>query len=401
VSTRRHISREIDGMVARRTYTRLLTAPAQSFFLLGLRGSGKSTWARQTFPDARRFDLFDGALYQDYLRNPGLFGPELALCPPAATVVVDEIQRLPTLLNEVHRFIEERQFRFVLLGSSARKLKRTGSNLLAGRALQRELMPLLPHELGADFDLPRVLRSGSLAIIWQAADPADSLRAYVQLFLKEEIQAEALVRNLPGFARFLPIAAVFHGQVLNTAGLARDAGIARTTVVGYLEILADAYLAWLLPAYEARLRVKERRHPKFYWTDPGVVRAVRKEFHPPTTVEQGALLEGWVGMLLRAYGDPVCGLGSRYDGLFYWSPAAGDTEVDFLVQRGREFVAIEVKAKTRLGTRDFAGLKAIAQLPGLTRRLMVFVGERPFRTADGVDALPVPHFLEELEAGRV
>jgi len=291
-------------------------------------------------------------------------------------VIVDEIQRLPTLLNEVHRFIEERQLRFVLLGSSARKSKRAGSNLLAGCALQRELLPLLPQELGADFELARVLRSGSLAIIWQAAEPADSLRAYVQLFLKEEIQAEALVRNLPGFARFLPTAAIFHGQVLNTAGLARDAEIARTTVVGYLEILADTYLAWLLPAYEARLRVKERRHPKLYWTDAGVVRAVRQEFHPPTSEEQGAPLEGWVGMLLRAYGDPVCGLGLRHDGLFYWSPAGGETEVDFLLQRGREFVAIEVKAKTRLGTRDFAGLKAIA-------------------------ALPVPHFLEQLEAGRV
>jgi predicted AAA+ superfamily ATPase len=277
-------------------------------------------------------------------------------------VVVDEIQRLPTLLNEVHRFIEERQLRFVLPGSSARKLKRAGSNLLAGRALQRVLMPLLPQELAAD---------------------------------------EALVRNLPGFARFLPVAALFHGQVLNIAGLARDAGVARTTVVGYLEVLEDAYLAWPLPAYEARLRVKERRHPKLYWTDPGVVRTVRQEFHPPTIAEPGALLEGWVAMLLRAYGDPISGLGGRHDGLFYWSPAGGGTEVDFLVQRGGESVAIEVKAKTRLGTRDFAGLKAIAALPGLTRRLMVFLGERPFRTADGVDALPVPHFLEELEAGRV
>jgi uncharacterized protein len=388
-------------MVARKTYQRLLRAPSQSFFLLGLRGSGKSTWARQTFPNAHRFDLLDESLYQDYLRDPGLFGRELALCRPAASVVVDEIQRLPTLLNEVHRFIEERELRFVLLGSSARKLKRAGSNLLAGRALQRVLMPLLPQELGADFDLSRVLRSGSLAIIWQAAEPADSLRAYVQLFLKQEIQAEALVRNLPGFARFLPVAALFHGQVLNIAGLARDAGVARTTVVGYLDMLEDAYLAWQLPAYEARLRVKERRHPKLYWTDPGVVRAVRQEFHPPTAADQGALLEGWVGMLLRAYGDPTSGLGFRHDGLFYWSPAGGETEVDFLVQRGREFVAIEAKAKSRLGTRDFGGLKAIAALPGLTRRLLVFLGERPFRTADGVDALPVARFLEELEAGRL
>ncbi len=382
-------------------YPRLLAPPSQSFFLLGLRGSGKSTWARQAFPDSCRFDLLNEALYQDYLRDPSLFGRELTLLPDASTVIVDEVQRLPTLLNEVHRFIEERQFRFVLLGSSARKLKQVGTNLLAGRALQRLLLPLLPGELGADFDLARVLRAGSLAIIWQSPEPAESLRAYVQLFLKEEIQAEALVRNLPGFARFLPIAALFHGQILNTAGLARDAGVARTTVTGYLEILEDTYLAWRLPAYEARLRVKERRHPKLYWTDPGVLRAVRQEYHPPTTLERGPLLEGWIGMLLRAYGDPVWGVGRRYETLSYWAPSAGGTEVDFLAERDKEFVAIEVKAKTHLETRDFVGLKAIADLPGLRRRAAVFLGDRPFRTADGIDALPVAHFLDELSGGRL
>lgn len=382
-------------------YDRLLRPPVQSFFLLGLRGSGKSTWARQNFPGARRFDLLNEGLYQDYLRDPSLFGRELSLSAPGATIVVDEVQRLPALLNEVHRFIEERQIRFVLLGSSARKLKQVGTNLLAGRALQRLLLPLLPSELGADFDLARVLRAGSLAIIWQSPEPAESLRAYVQLFLKEEIQAEALVRNLPGFARFLPTAALFHGQVLNTAGLARDAGVARTTVTGYLEILADTYLAWLLPAYEARLRVKERRHPKLYWTDPGVLRAVRQEYHPPTALERGPLLEGWIGMLLRAYGDPVWGVGRRFDALSYWAPSAGGTEVDFLAERDKEFVAIEVKAKTHLTPRDFVGLKAIADLPGIRRRVVVFLGERPFRTSDGIDALPVTEFLADLHNGRV
>ena len=143
------------------------------------------------------------------------------------------------------------------------------------------MLPLLPAELGDDFDLDRVLRWGSVAVVQQSEEPAESLRACVQMYLKQEIQAEALVRNLPGFARFLPVAALFHGQVLNTAGLARDAGVARTTVTGYLDILADTQLAWLLPAFEARLRVKERQHPKLYWVDPGVVRAAGGELHPP------------------------------------------------------------------------------------------------------------------------
>ena len=385
-------------MIPGRSYPRLLPAPDQSFFLFGMRGVGKSTWSRHLFPKARRFDLLDEGLFQSYLRDPRLFGRELALLAPGESVVVDEVQRMPLLLNEVHRFIEDRRLRFILLGSSARKLKQLGTNLLAGRALRRVMLPLLPAELGTDFDLAELLRFGSLPVIWQSPVKAESLEAYVQLYLKEEIQAEALVRNLPGFARFLPVAALFHGQVLSVASLARDAGVARTTVSGYLEILADTHLAWLLPAYEGKLRVKERKHPKLYWTDPGVVRAVKRELHAPGEMERGALLEGWVGNLLRAYGESGSALGLRHDDLFYWAPTEGGTEVDFLIRRGKEFTALEVKASENLSSRDFKGLKAIAELKGIRRRLVVYMGDRPFRTEDGIDALPIRGFLDELEA---
>jgi len=388
-------------MFTKRTYSRLLQAPGQSFFLFGMRGAGKSTWSRQAFPDAPRFDLLDEGLFQSYLRDPRLFARELLRFPGGQTVVVDEIQRLPALLNEVHRLIESHGLRFVLLGSSARKLKQAGTNLLAGRALRRVMFPLLPEELGADFDLAEVLRCGSLPVIWRSPAKEDSLEAYVQMYLKEEIQAEALVRNLPGFARFLPVAALFHGQLLSVAGLARDAGVARTTVAGYLEILADTYLAWQLPAYQGRLRVKERKHPKLYWVDPGVVRALKRGLHAPGEAERGALLEGWVGVLLRAYGEAGSGLGLRHDGLFYWAPAEGGTEVDFLIQRGREFTAIEVKAKENLASQDFKGLKAITGLKNLGRRIVVFLGERPFRTEDGIEALPIRSFLDELEGKTI
>jgi predicted AAA+ superfamily ATPase len=388
-------------MVALKSYRRLLKPPEQSFFLFGMRGAGKSTWARRTFPKAHRFDLLDEGLFQSYLRDARLFGRELLRIPAGQTVVVDGVQRLPALLNEVHRFIESHGFRFVLLGSSARKLKQAGTNLLAGRALRRVMFPLLPQELGADFSLAEVLRFGSLPVTRQSSAKAESLDAYVQLYLKQEIQAEALVRNLPGFARFLPIAALFHGQVLSVAGLSRDAGVARTTVSGYLDILADTYLAWILPAYEAKLRVKERRHPKLYWVDPGVMRAVKGELHPPVELERGALLEGWVGTLLKAYGEPGCGLGLQYSGLFYWAPNEGGTEVDFLIQRGNKFTAIEVKAKESLAPHDLKGLMAIAELPGLRRRLVVFQGDRPFRTEDGIEALPIRNFLQELEGWKI
>jgi predicted AAA+ superfamily ATPase len=395
--TSRHISGNYDAMNTSRSYLRLLKAPKQSFFLFGMRGAGKSTWARQAFPDATQFDLLDEGLFQSYLRDARLFGRELLRIPAGQAVVVDEVQRLPALLNEAHRFIESHGLRFVLLGSSARKLKQAGTNLLAGRALRRVMFPLLPQELGADFDLAEVLRFGSLPVIWQSSAKAESLDAYVQLYLKQEIQAEALVRNLPGFARFLPIAAIFHGQVLSVSGLSRDAGVARTTVAGYLDILADTYLAWLLPAYEAKLRVKERKHPKLYWVDPGVMRAVKRELHAPGELERGALLEGWVGALLKAYGEPGCGLGLQHDGLFYWAPTEGETEVDFLIKRGAELTAIEVKAKESLAPHDLKGLKAIADMKGIRRRLVIFQGDRPFRTEDGIEALTVRDFLQELE----
>jgi predicted AAA+ superfamily ATPase len=397
----RHFSSIYDFMITKKVYPRLLKPPEQSFFLFGMRGAGKSTWARHLFSDALQYDLLDEGLFQSYLRDPRLFGREMLRIPEGRWIVVDEIQRLPSLLNEVHRFIESRGLQFVLLGSSARKLKHSGTNLLAGRALKRVMLPLLPQELGPDFDLKEVLRFGSLPIIWQSSARQDSLEAYVQLYMKEEIQAEALVRNLPGFARFLPIAALFHGQVLNVTGLARDAGVARTTVIGYLDILADTHLAWLLPAYEGKLRVKERKHPKLYWVDPGVMRAVKREFHQPGEQERGALLEGWVCMLLKAYGEPGSGLGLRHDGLFYWAPAQGGTEVDFLVQRGNTFMAIEVKAKETLSPRDFNGLKAISALRGVGRRIVVFLGERPFSTEDGIEAMPVGDFLQELEKKRI
>jgi predicted AAA+ superfamily ATPase len=378
-------------------YPRSLRPPADSFFLFGIRGVGKSTWARQQFPAAPRIDLLDEGVFQSYLRDPRRFGQELRRYSKGTWVVVDEVQRLPALLNEVHRAIEDLGLRFVLLGSSARKLKVAGTNLLAGRAVRREMHPLQPDEMGDDFDLREVLRYGSVPIIWRAPHKPDRLDAYAQLYLREEIQAEALVRNLPGFARFLPIAALFHGQIVNAAGLARDAGVARTTVTGYLDILQDTYLVTLLPPYEAKLRVKERKHPKLYWTDPGIVRAMKRQLHEPAAEERGALLEGWVCGLLRAR-QAYAGL---YDELAYWAPAQGGTEVDFLLRRRKKFVAVEVKATANPASSHFAGLRAIGDLAGIERRVLVHMGDRPFKTLDGIDALPVMQFAQEVVSGTL
>ena len=373
-------------------YPRILRPPKASFFLFGPRGTGKSTWARETFPGARRFDLLDEGLYHEFLADPGLFAGELRRLPPGAWVVVDEVQRLPGLLNEVHRAIEERKQRFVLLGSSARKLKTAGTNLLAGRATWKRMYPFVPAELGVDFSLERVLRQGSLPLAWMAEDREQVLRDYAQLYLKEEIRSEALVRNLPGFARFLSLAALFHGQALNVASLARESATARTTVVGYLDILEETLLATRLPAFEARLRVRERKHPKLYWVDPGLVRGLKKQLGPVTKEERGPLLEGFVHGLLRAHGETQ----TLFDELYYWSPAQGQVEVDFLLQRGKQYLALEVKSGKKLLPEMFSGLRAVADLKGLARRILVYGGERLLRTEDGIDAWSVDELARAL-----
>lgn len=375
-------------------YPRIAVPPSGSFFLFGPRGAGKSTWLRAVFPKAHRIDLLDEALYQSYLADIGAFARELQALPPASLVVVDEVQRLPALLNEVHRHIEDRRLRFVLCGSSARKLKTAGTNLLAGRAVRRLLHPFVPEELGKDFDLEAALRYGTLPVVWTAPDRAEALSAYAQLYLKEEVQAEALVRNLPGFARFLPVAALFHGEVINIAALARDAGAARTTVDGYVEILEDTLLAFRLRAFEARLRVRERRHPKLYWADPGLPRAMKRQLGPAAAEERGHLFEGWVAGVLRAYRD--------YRGLFddwgYWAPGKGSgLEVDFILRRGDELVALEVRSGPKVFEADLRGLRAVTDLAGVRRRLVVCRSERRQKTADGIEILPVRAFLGELE----
>ncbi|MDE0355819.1 MAG: DUF4143 domain-containing protein [Deltaproteobacteria bacterium] len=224
------------------------------------------------------------------------------------------------------------------------------------------------------------------------------LESYVRLYLREEVRAEGLVRNLPGFARFLPVAALHHGQVVNISGIARDCGVARATVQGYLDILEDTLLAFRLPAFQPRLRARERRHPKLYWVDPGLVRAVKRLHGPIAPEERGALLEGWVLHLLRAHGEQ----GGLFDALHYWAPhPANRTEVDFLLRRDSELAAIEVKSQPRYHTGMLPGLRAIAALPGIARRVLVYGGKRSFRTGDGIDVWPVARLQQALAEGTL
>jgi predicted AAA+ superfamily ATPase len=365
---------------------------------MGPRGAGKSTWLRSNFTGAHVIDLLSEEKFQQLLADPGLFSHEVRSLKTGSWVVVDEIQRLPQLLNEVHRMLEEKRLRFVLCGSSARKLRRAGVNLLAGRALNRAMHPFLPEEIGEGFDLDQALQNGLLPVVWDSDARADTLSAYTQSYLKEEIQAEALVRNLPGFARFLPIAAIFHGQTINISTIARDAGVARTTVAGYLDILEETLICFRLPAYEAKLRVRERRHPKWYWCDPGLVRAMKRSFGPVVPEERGALFEGLVAQVIRAYRDyqGVC------EEIFYWAPSGRSaTEVDFLLKQEGRFTAIEAKAGSRFTEGWCQGLRAASDLKGLARRLVVYPRGPVLKTPDGIDVLPFHEFASLLSAGAI
>jgi len=379
-------------------YRRIAFPPKGSFFLFGLRGVGKSTWVRERFPDAHTIDLLDEARFQLLAANPGLLSEELHGLPRQKLVVLDEVQRVPALLNEAHRAIEESRRRFILVGSSARRLKTAGTNLLAGRASVRMMYPLLPSEMDTDFNLARVLRFGSIPLVWHAEDPEAALEAYVHLYVREEIRAEAMVRNLPAFLRFLPVAALFHGQVINIAGLARDSAAARTTIEGYIGILQDTLLAVLLPAFEPQLRVRERKHPKLYWTDPGLVRAAKRNSGPVTSEERGALLEGFILMMMQAHN----GSQRFFDDISYWAPAqARQTEVDFLLRLGKDYLAVEVKSQSRYVPNLLTGLHAIAELPRLRRRVLVYGGEQKLRTGDGIDVWPLTTFFDAIAANRL
>ncbi|OHD73545.1 MAG: hypothetical protein A2177_12115, partial [Spirochaetes bacterium RBG_13_68_11] len=324
-------------------FTRSLSLPDHSFFLFGPRGTGKTTWLRSVLPDALWFDLLRTQRFLALSRRPESFRQEIEARPSGTWVVVDEVQRLPTILNEIQALMTEhgRSYRFALSGSSARKLKRTDANLLAGRAVNRQFFPLTTAELGRETDPEQILRFGLLPQIrMEPAFAIDVLDAYVENYLREEIQQEALVRNLDSFARFLEIAALMNGQIANVAGIARDAAVARPTVQGYFSILIDTLIAFWLPAWRKRVKVKEVAGPKFYLFDPGVARALAGRSREPLDgAERGFLLETWILHELRA----AMSLHATGGQLSYWRTPSG-SEVDFIWSRGERAVGIEVKA---------------------------------------------------------
>jgi len=372
-------------------YPRLATVPGHSFFLFGPRATGKTTWLRHHLDDALWFNLLLEDDYLPLLASASSLRERVEAAAAGSWVVVDEVQRLPGLLNEIHDLISRHgnRYKFALSGSSARKLRRLDVNLLAGRVIERAMFPLVARELGSDFDLDTVLRFGSLPDMYSDAQyRVEKLRAYVHTYLRQEIQQEALVKDLGSFHRFLKVAAILHGQVINQAAIARDAAVARTTVQRFFETLVDTLVGHLVPAWQPKAKVREYAKPKFYFFDPGVVRAIRDVVDEPLAdSESGALLEGYILHELRA-AVAYQGLGGE---IFYWS-TPGSKEIDFVWVKGSRRVAVEVKNSRTWRASYAKTLNEFVAEGRVSRGFVVYRGRERYKSGH-VDGLPIEDFL--------
>ena len=375
---------------------RLLPDPEQSFFLFGPRGTGKSTWLSQRFPDAHVIDLLSPDICRPLIAQPERLSDIVRAYADKRLFVIDEVQKVPALLDVVHQLIERYpDIRFILTGSSARKLKRAGADLLAGRAILSTCHPFIAAELGEAFSLESALHDGLLPIVLAAKNRSQRLRTYLELYMREEIQMEGLVRNLGDFSRFLESISFSHGSVLTTSAVARDCGVSRTTVEGFIAILEDLLIASRLPVFSKRAKRQTVGHDKFFFFDSGVFRTIRPKgpLDAPQEID-GAALESIVYHHLKAWND--------YSGhpcsLHFWRTTNGK-EVDFVVYGEEEFLAIEVKNSTRISSADLSGLKAFASEYPAARKLFLYRGTEQRMEGD-VLCLPCERFLRGIIPGK-
>ena len=377
-------------------FTRALSLPPpgqETFFLWGPRQTGKTTLLHEAYPDAYWVDLLKADEYRRYLERPELLREELSAESFHGQVVIDEVQKVPALLDEVHWLHERRKLRFALCGSSARKVRRGAANLLGGRAIRYELHGLTADELGKDFELTRLLNHGYLPSLYDSARPERLLASYVGDYLKEEVAAEGLVRNLPVFSAFLSAAALSDGDLVNFSNIARDCGVSGPTVKGHFGILEDTLLGRWLPAFTKRPKRRVVAAPKFYFSDVGVVNFLAKRGRlQPGGELYGKAFENWVFHELVAANAYREG----HTDLAYWRLASG-IEVDFIV--GDMAVAIEAKATPRVTADHIKGLRHLRQDHPNVRAILVCLEPRRRKTDDGIEIMPVPAFVQAVADG--
>ena len=379
-----------------RMYKRFFHPPSTSYFLFGPRGTGKTTWLHQEYPDAIWIDLLDTETFKSLSSSPGLVRDISLGGGSKRVVVIDEVQKVPEMLSEVHKLIEEKRgLQFILTGSSARKLKREGVDLLAGRALLEKMPPLYAGEMGTDFSLKNALILGMVPLIINAEDPIRTLKSYAGLYLKEEVQAEGLVRKVGDFARFLEIISFSHGSVINTSNIARECHVDRKTVENYQQILEDLLLCFYLPVFSRRAKRELSVHPKFYFFDCGIFRSFRpaSAFDMASELE-GLSLEGLVAQHLRAW----CEQQMETNTLSFWRTRAG-LEVDLIVFGPTTFLAIEVKNSAEVQPAYLRGLQSFKEDYPEATPLLLYRGKQRL-LQKGVLCLPVEDFLLSIHPER-
>lgn len=352
---------------------RTLKIPRQSFFLFGPRGSGKTTWLKATFPSALFINLLEPEEYRLYSAKPERLRDTLKAHPEKKVIVVDEIQHIPELLPLIHSIMEERKdLQFILTGSSARKLRRVGTDLLAGRAIREEMHPFLASELQKEFSLEKALQLGMLPLVWEAQDPLATLKTYITTYLKEEVMAAGLVRNIGHFSRFLEIMSFSHAQQLNTSNISRECQVSRTTANDYIQVLIDLLLGFTLDVFSKRAKRAVSAHSKFYYFDAGVFRSLRPQGPLDRKEElEGAALEGLVAQHLRAW---IAGQTETHS-LHFWRTRSG-VEVDFIIYGPKGFWAIEVKNGTHLSPSDVKSLQTFHEEYPECKPLLVYRGKQ-------------------------
>ncbi len=362
----------------------------KSYFLFGPRQTGKSSLIRHSFPSAKVYNLLDNSLFLEFNSRPGRLKEEIN--GKDELVIIDEIQRIPELLNEVHLLIEERGTRFLLTGSSARKLRSGGVNLLGGRARETYLHPFVTAELGQYFELDRALNSGLIPSIYFSEDPNADLKSYVGAYLKREIAAEALTRNIPAFTRFLGVAALCNATIINFTNVANDSQVKRTTVYEYFEILKDTLLIRELPAFLKGVKRKPISSSKYYFFDVGVARQLQgRAAVTPQTPEYGDAFETFIVNEVFAFSDYVRSLE-----LSYWRSMSG-FEVDLIID---EHIAVEIKGKRQVSSEDLNTLKALSEEHSFKRLFCVCLEQRS-RKVGNIEILPYQEFLKILWAQKL
>lgn len=374
---------------------RFFKVPNRSFFLFGPRGTGKSTFLKETFSDALWIDLLQPDIFRKYAAKPERIIDLVQGNPGNKTIVVDEIQKVPELLPAIHSLIEQKSNRrFILTGSSARKLKKAGTNLLAGRALFKTFHPFLYSELNIDYAFEDVLRFGLLPIVIGAENSEEVLDAYVSLYIREEVQYEGFTRNIGNFSRFLETASFSHGAVLNVSNVARECQIERKTIEAYIQILEDVLLGFRLPVFSKKAKRKLTTHSKFYFFDAGVFQALRPK-GPLDQPEEigGAALEGLIAQQLRAWNAYS---GKAYE-IYFWRSRSG-AEVDFVLYGKKDIFAIEVKNSSRIRVEDLRHLLEFRKDYPLSKTILLYRGLEKLVTKN-IYCIPCESFLQELKPG--